>query len=76
VSDVFYETILPFGGFTVCVFAAYRWKMSGLKSEVVIGDDKFHGSLLEKYMNFSLGTVIPAVLLIVFISTVSQIYFA
>lgn len=75
VSDVFYETILPFGGFTVCIFCAYRWKVSGLKSEIVIGDDSYSGSLLEKYINFSLGTIIPVVLFVVFISTVSQIYF-
>ena len=74
VSDVFYETILPFVGFTVCIFCAYRWKVSGLKSELVIGDDDYDGSLLEKYVNFSLGTIIPVVLLVVFISTVFQIY--
>jgi len=76
VSDVFYETILPFVGFTVCIFTAYQWKLKGLKSELEIGDDSYSGSFLEKYINFSLGTIIPAVLLIVFISTVSQIYFA
>ena len=76
VSDVFYETILPFVGFTVCIFCAYRWKVSGLKSELVIGDSTYEGSLIEKYINFALGTVIPLVLLVVFISTVSQIYFA
>ena len=75
VSDVFYETILPFVGFTVCIFCAYRWKVSGLKSELVIGDSTYEGSLIEKYINFALGTVIPLVLLVVFISTVSQIYF-
>ena len=75
VSDVFYETILPFVGFTVCIFCAYRWKVSGLKSELVIGDSTYEGSLIEKYINFALGTVIPVVLLVVFISTVSQIYF-
>jgi len=74
VSDVFYETILPFVGFTVCIFCAYNWRVSGLKEELVIGDDSYSGSLVEKYINFSLGTVIPAVLLIVFISTVNQIY--
>lgn len=74
VSDVFYETILPFVGFTVCIFCAYRWKVGGLKSELVIGDDDYDGSLLEKYVNFSLGTIIPLVLLVVFISTVFQIY--
>ena len=76
VYDVFYETILPFVGFTVAIFCAYKWKMSGLKSELVIGDDSFDGSFLEKYINFSLGTVIPVVLLLVFISTVSTLYFA
>ena len=76
VSDVFYETILPFVGFTVCIFCAYRWKVCGLKSELVIGDPTYEGSLIEKYINFALGTVIPVVLLVVFISTVSQIYFA
>jgi NSS family neurotransmitter:Na+ symporter len=74
VSDVFYETILPLVGFTVCLFCAYEWKVSGLKSELEIGDDKYAGSLLERYINFSLGTVIPVVLLLVFISTVNQIY--
>ena len=76
VSDVFYETILPFVGFTVCIFCVYRWKVSGLKSELVKGDESYDGSMLEKYINFSLGTVIPVVLLLVFISTVAQIYFA
>ncbi|MFN3162728.1 MAG: sodium-dependent transporter [Pseudohongiellaceae bacterium] len=76
VSDVFYETILPFVGFTVCIFCAYEWKFKGLKEELQLGDSAFSGSRLEKYLSFSLGTVIPAVLLIVFISTVSQIYFS
>ncbi len=75
VSDVFYETILPFVGLTVCIFCAYQWKVSGLKEELVVGDESYSGSLLEKYINFSLGTVIPVVLLVVFLSTVNQIYF-
>ena len=74
VSDVFYETILPFVGFTVCIFCSYRWKLKGLSSELSTGDPKYLGSWLEKYINFSLGTVIPFVLLLVFVSTVFQIY--
>ncbi len=62
VYDVFYETILPLVGFTVCLFTAYRWKMSGLTSELVIGDDDYEGSLLQRYLNFALGTIIPMVL--------------
>ncbi|TFH67700.1 sodium-dependent transporter [Gammaproteobacteria bacterium LSUCC0057] len=75
IYDLFYETILPLVGFTVCLFAAYRWKMSGLSAELVIGDDRYQGSLLQRYMNFALGTVIPAVLFAVFVSTVLHIYF-
>lgn len=75
VSNVFYDTILPFVGFTVCIFSAYRWKMSGLASELAIGDEKFLGSLSHKYINLALGTIIPLILLAVFISTVNQIYF-
>ena len=74
VSDVFYETILPFVGFTVCIFCVYRWKLEGLSSEISEGDPNYAGSSLEKYINFSLGTIIPFVLLLVFISTVFQIY--
>ena len=74
VSDVFYETILPFVGFTVCIFCVYRWKLEGLSSEISEGDPNYAGSSLEKYINFSLGTIIPVVLLLVFISTVFQIY--
>ena len=74
VSDVFYETILPLVGFTVCIFCVYRWRLAGLSSELSKGDPNYVGSRLEKYINFSLGTFIPFVLLLVFISTVFQIY--
>ena len=74
ISDIFYSTILPLVGFTVCLFCSYRWKMSGLGEELSTGDDGFEGSFLQKYMNWSLGTFIPVVLLVVFVSTVYQIY--
>ena len=61
-------------GFTVCIFCVYRWRLAGLSSELSKGDPDYVGSRLEKYINFSLGTFIPFVLLLVFISTVFQIY--
>ena len=76
ISDVFYETILPFGGFLVCVFCAYRWKFSGLSEELAQGDENYRGSFLEKYINLSLGTIIPVILFLVFINTVALKYFA
>ena len=76
ISDVFYETILPFGGFLVCVFCAYRWKFSGLSEELAQGDENYRGSFLEKYINLSLGTIIPVILFLVFLNTVALKYFA
>jgi len=76
ISDVFYETILPFGGFLVCMFCAYRWKFSSLSEELAQGDENYRGSFLEKYINFSLGTVIPVILFLVFLNTVALKYFA
>ena len=75
VSDVFYETILPLVGFTVCIFCAWRWKLSGLTDELAVGDPDYRGSRLHRYVDFSLRAIIPAVLLVVFLSTVYQIYF-
>ena len=75
VSDLFYETILPFGGFLVCLFVVYRWKFTGFSQELSEGDDDFQGSMLEKYLKFSLGTVIPVILFVVFVSTVSLKFF-
>jgi neurotransmitter:Na+ symporter, NSS family len=76
ISDVFYETILPFGGFLVCLFCAYRWKFAGLSEELAQGDDDYRGSFLERYINFSLGTVIPVILFLVFLNTVAVKFFA
>jgi len=70
VIDVFYDTILPLNGFIICIFAVYHWKKANLNAEMSEGDDGFEGSFTQKYINGALGTVIPAVLLLVFINTV------
>ena len=76
VYDVFYETILPLVGFTVCIYCAYRWKNQGLSKELSVSDEKYSGSLLEKYINISIGTIIPFILFFVFVNTVAQKYFS
>ena len=70
VYDIFYDTILPLNGFIVCLFVAYKWRLSKLDEEMAIGDPKFLGSFTHRYVNFALGTFIPAVLLGVFVNTV------
>ncbi|MEH8020301.1 MULTISPECIES: sodium-dependent transporter [Rheinheimera] len=75
VYDIFYETILPLNGFLLCLFVIYRWKKHNLDAEISQGNPSFSGSLLQKYVNFSLGTFIPLILAVIFINTVSTIFF-
>jgi NSS family neurotransmitter:Na+ symporter len=75
VYDLFYDTILPLNGLLLCVFVSYRWRKHSLNKELSIGDENFEGSLTQKYINFSLGTFIPVVLLAIFLNTVAQVYF-
>jgi NSS family neurotransmitter:Na+ symporter len=75
IYDMFYETILPLNGLLLCLFVIYRWKKYNLDAEMSEGNPGFAGSFLQKYINFSLGTFIPVILAIIFINTVSTIYF-
>ncbi len=76
IIDIFYETILPLNGLLVCLFVSYRWKKHNLNKELSVGDDSFEGSLMKKYVNFSLGTFIPVILLVIFLNTVADKFFA
>jgi len=76
IIDIFYDTILPLNGLLVCLFVSYRWKKKSFNQEVSIGDEKFEGSFMQKYVNFSLGTFIPVVLLAIFLNTVADKFFA
>jgi len=75
IYDVFYDTILPLNGFLLCIFVSYRWKKHKLSQELSIGNDDYIGSWVEKYINFSLGTFIPAIVLGIFLNTVAQKFF-
>ncbi|MBU2115558.1 MAG: sodium-dependent transporter [Gammaproteobacteria bacterium] len=75
VYDIFYETILPLNGLLLCLFVIYRWKKHNFDAEISQGNATFAGSLLQKYVNFSLGTFIPFILTVIFVNTVSTIFF-
>jgi NSS family neurotransmitter:Na+ symporter len=76
IYDVFYDTILPLNGFLLCIFVSYRWKKKQLSEELSIGNENYKGSWVEKYINFSLGTFIPVIVLLIFINTVATKFFA
>jgi NSS family neurotransmitter:Na+ symporter len=72
---MFYDTILPLNGLLICLFVSYRWKKENLNKELSEGNPSFGQSILAKYVDFSLGTIIPAVVLVIFVTTVARIYF-
>ena len=76
IYDVFYDTILPLNGFLLCLFVSYRWRKANLSAELAVGNDKYQGSWVEKYVNLSLSTFIPVILLAIFLNTVAQKFFA
>jgi NSS family neurotransmitter:Na+ symporter len=75
IIDMFYDTILPLNGLLICLFVSYRWKKENLNKELSEGNPSFGQSILAKYVDFSLGTIIPAVVLVIFVTTVARIYF-
>lgn len=75
VYDIFYDTILPLNGLLLCLFVSYRWKKHNLSEELATGREGYKGSFSEKYINFSLGTFIPVILLGIFLNTVAVKFF-
>lgn len=76
ILDVFYETVLPLIGFIVCLFCCYRWKLLAMGAEIEHGESGFATSWLQSYLRYSLGFIIPLILLAVFANNVSRLYFA
>ncbi len=76
IADTFSEVILPLVGFLVCTFCAWRWRQAGFTGELSVGHESFRGSWTDRYINFSLRTFVPVVLLFVFINSVAEKYFA
>ena len=75
IYDVFYDTILPLNGLLICLFVIYRWKSANFNASLEEGSSGYKGSWFEKYVDVSLKTFIPLILLVIFINTVAVKYF-
>jgi NSS family neurotransmitter:Na+ symporter len=75
IVDVFYDTILPLNGLLICIFVIYRWKKEKFNKELDEGAPNYKNSWFERYVDFSVGTFIPVILLLVFINTVALKFF-
>ena len=69
IIDISNDTLLPFGGFLITLYVAFIWKKKNLSNEISKGNPTYRGSLMEKYINFSVTIVCPLILGSIFIPT-------
>ena len=75
IIDVSNDTLLPFGGFLITMYVSFIWKKRNLSDEIGIGNPKYKGSLMEKYINFSITYVCPLILGSIFLLTFLNKFF-
>jgi NSS family neurotransmitter:Na+ symporter len=75
IYDVFYDTILPLNGLLICIFVIYRWKKANFHAALSQGAPEYGKGWFAKYVDVSVGTFIPLILLVIFINTVAAKYF-
>ncbi|MCA9734013.1 MAG: sodium-dependent transporter [Deferribacteres bacterium] len=74
IADVFFEMLLPLGGFLLTAFAAFRWKTHNLSKEISVGREGYSGSLLDKWISFMIY-ICPFIIFFIFMNTVLEKFF-
>ncbi len=75
IDDIFSTIGLPFGGLLLSIFIARKWKVTGMDQELSQGNDWYLGSFFQKYLNFMIQWICPAVLGIIFLITILTKFF-
>ena len=75
IIDVSNDTLLPFGGFLITIYVSFVWKKRNLSDEISKGNPNYKGSLIEKYINFSITYVCPLILGSIFLLTFLNKFF-
>ena len=75
IIDVSNDTLLPFGGFLITIYVSFIWKKRNLSDEISKGNPSYKGSLVEKYINFSITYICPLILGSIFILTFLNKFF-
>ncbi len=73
-QNVANDTFLPLGGCMISIFAAYFWKKKNLNEEIAQGYPGYMGSFVQKYLNFAISILCPAVLGTIFLLTFLQTF--
>lgn len=74
VSDMC-DISLTIGGCLMCVFITYTWKIENMNAELAIGNDTYMGSMLQKYVNFTIQYVCPLLLSVLSVLVIIDKFF-
>jgi neurotransmitter:Na+ symporter, NSS family len=61
VSDMC-DISLTIGGCLMCLFIRNRWGLDNMNAELALGNERFMGTTLQKYLNITIGYVCPIIL--------------
>jgi neurotransmitter:Na+ symporter, NSS family len=61
VSDMC-DISLTIGGCLMCIFIRNRWGIDNMNAELALGNERFMGSSLQKYLHVTIGYVCPIIL--------------
>jgi len=75
ITDVSNDTLLPLGGFLITIYVSFVWKKSNLSREISKGNKSYKGSIMEKYINFSINYICPIILGTIFVLTFFNKFF-
>ncbi|PWJ44878.1 sodium-dependent transporter [Sediminitomix flava] len=70
VEGIASNTMLPIGGFLICIFTTYVWNTKNLVEEVKNGNPEFANSWIASYVTFALKYLCPIILGVISIVTI------
>lgn len=56
------DITLTIGGCLMCIFITYRWGLQKMNTELSTGDPGFQGSVMQRYINFTIAYICPTLL--------------
>ena len=59
----------------MCAFITYTWKIENMNAELSIGNETYMGSILQKYISFTIQYVCPLLLGILSILVIIDKFF-
>ena len=69
------DTMLLFGGSLIVFFAAHVWKKHNLHAELSEGNPNYEGSMVQKFLNFTISYFCPVILVTLFVLVVLSNFF-